>query len=740
MHLAPLIQDLAVLLGLAAMVAFIFQRLNQPVVVGYILAGALLGPSSLLPSPIFDLPNITVWGELGVIFLMFHLGLEFSFRRFERLGFKVGFMGLLEIAIMFMFGWWFAKAVGFQNHDPLFLGAMVSVSSTTIIVKAFDELKLKTRRFAESVFGILVVEDLAAIVMLVVLNTIATDSRMDGTRLLTLVPIFVAELILVIGGWFTIGVFIVPRFVRRVGQSQNEEILTLLAVGLCLILAVVAAQFHYSMALGAFIMGSIISETREADRIRSLVHPLRDLFGAVFFITVGMMVDAREIVQHPGLIVALTFLVIAGKLIAVFIASSLSGQPFRHSVRVAMSMGQIGEFSFIIAAVGLVSGLMSRELQPVIVSVSIVTTFLTPYLIRSSDKVSHALFNRLPRPVRERIEAYPAWVTLRSTFPIVPAWMRLGFARFALNAIVVGVIFTATHRWLAPWLGSGIRDATLLQILSFMAAIAGSAPFIFAMLSTARQRLFTSRILTQTESSLRGFFFVLLTILWLGVFSLQLISALAAAAITAILTLGLYSMFYRRLAFSYAWFERGFIASLKRPEPESPTQRAMQKLAPWDAHLVKITVHPNSPLVGLSLSSGGLRRDHGVNLIAIRRGEHVIAIPKSSELILPFDELLVLGTDEQIDAARPSLEDPAVKASEVAELDDYDMRIFLVASDSPLVGQCLRESGIRENFGGLVVGVERDGRRHMNPPAEFKIRAEDLLWITGDRDGIKRLT
>jgi CPA2 family monovalent cation:H+ antiporter-2 len=273
-----------------------------------------------------------------------------------------------------------------------------------------------------------------------------------------------------------------------------------------------------------------------------------------------------------------------------------------------------------------------------------------------------------------------------------------------------------------------------------MAAIAGSAPFIFAMLSTARQRLFTSRILTQTESSLRGFFFVLLTILWLGVFSLQLISALAAAAITAILTLGLYSMFYRRLAFSYAWFERGFIASLKRPEPESPTQRAMQKLAPWDAHLVKITVHPNSPLVGLSLSSGGLRRDHGVNLIAIRRGEHVIAIPKSSELILPFDELLVLGTDEQIDAARPSLEDPAVKASEVAELDDYDMRIFLVASDSPLVGQCLRESGIRENFGGLVVGVERDGRRHMNPPAEFKIRAEDLLWITGDRDGIKRLT
>jgi CPA2 family monovalent cation:H+ antiporter-2 len=736
MQLVPLIQDLAVILALAAGVAMIFHRFRQPVVVGYILAGVLVGPHSPFPSPIFDLPNIHTWGEIGVVFLMFHLGLEFSFRRFERLGIRAGLVGLGETTIMFILGAVIAHLSGFGEKDAMFIGAMIAISSTTIIVKAFDELGLKTRRFAESVLGVLIVEDLIAVLLIVILNSFTLTGTVEGSMILSLL----GELLIVIGGWFIVGAFLVPRFVARVGKSQNQELLTLLAVGLCLALAVTAAHFQYSMALGAFIMGSIISETREAEKIRRLVHPLRDLFAAVFFVSVGMLVDLRAVLNHPGLVILLAMAVVLGKFAALLSMSLLSGQPFRHSVRVAMSMGQVGEFSFIIATLGITSKAMSSELQPVIVSVSLITSFITPYLIRSSDRASHFLYDRLPLNVRGRIEAYTLMLASRSETEILPHWLKPGLARLLINALVVAIVFTVSRRFVTPFLGNRIADPLLSQAASLFVAIALAAPFLFAMLNAARRAVAQpGEHETVRDANLRAFFFFLFTILWLGGLSSQYLSISASAAITVTLAGVLFLLFKRRLEFSYAWIERRFLAGLDNEAEETTTQKAMRELAPWDAHLVKLVVNPTSKIAGLTLLEAALRRDHGINVIALRRGDLVIPMPESTEILYPCDELLVLGTDEQIESVRPELENPSHDGHPHEDLAEYDMQVLRITEHSPLSGHTLLSSRLREEHGCLVVGVEREALRNMNPPPDFRIRAGDLLWIVGERHRLRAL-
>ncbi|MES2855193.1 MAG: cation:proton antiporter, partial [Bdellovibrionota bacterium] len=443
-----LINDLATLLVAAAAVSLLCYKLQMPVIVGYILVGAALSPFSPFPLFISEVDQIKVWGEIGVVFVMFHLGLEFSFRRLKNLGFSTLFIGAFEIGLMIILGWGLASALGFTGISRFFVGSMIAISSTTVIMKTFTDKKLRAKRFAERVVGLLIFEDLAAVLIIVGLTATLAGRSFGGAELV----LWLTELVVVIGGWYIVGAFLIPRFVRYVGESENEEMLVLLALGLCLGLAVAAAQFHYSMALGAFIMGSILNETREAERIERMIRPLRDVFAAVFFVSVGLLADFSFALDRWPTVLALTLAVFFGKIVFVFAGAVLSGENVRTSTRMALSMGQIGEFSFIIAGLGITSGLMAPELQPIIVSVSILTAFMTPFAVKISAKLGPYLEEKMPRAHASRLIVHQDRMRDLADGRLIPRWIRPGLARLVVNAIVVAIIFGVVRRFLTPFL------------------------------------------------------------------------------------------------------------------------------------------------------------------------------------------------------------------------------------------------------------------------------------------------
>ena len=717
MPFTPALLDLAIVLAAAAGVAFVFQRLKQPVVMGYILAGALIGPYSPFTSSKFDLPSIHFWADLGIIFLMFHLGLEFSFRRLFRSGLTALWVGAVEVTAMFVIGSLIARAWLAGFGAPAFLGAMVAISSTTIIVKAIDELGLKNKRFAENVYGLLIVEDLAAVLLIVILTSSASGRVLNESHLLYLM----AELIVVVGGWFLIGSLILPRLMKLFEGARVRELLTLCAIGLCLLVSVAAASFGYSLALGAFITGSVIAETAHPERIAKMVHPLKDIFGAVFFVSVGMLVNFAAVLPHWPLVAALSVFVYFGKLLTVTAGYLSVGESFQTSLRSGLAMGQIGEFSFIIAALGLSSGQIQPDLQPIVVAVAIVTAFATPYSIRSSGSLADLLLPWMPRRLLSLADRYRARLHAVRHARVMPEWMGRAAMKFLVNGIVIALVFGTIHRHFAPWISREFLKGNLDLALavSLIGAILICAPLLFAMVTCAGR-------------GSRSVLFPLATLLWLAALGSWFVPAWIVIASTLSVGLILLLVFQRNLSHSYEWLEKSFLSGLKPSDD-------IGQFAPWDAHLVRMVVHPNSRLSGCGLGQTDLRHKHGLSVIAIRRGERLIALPERDEKLYPFDELLLLGTDEQIEGARSYVEmstlvsdDPAI-AFGSPNLSHYEMRSFRLVHDSHLVSRRIRETHLREENGEWVVGVEHDGKRILNPSPEFKLSEGDVVWIVGPR-------
>lgn len=387
MHLPQLVIDLATILGVAAFVTYVFRLIRQPVVLGYIVAGIIVGPYTPPPFIVGDSNSVQIWAELGVIFLMFCLGLEFSFRRLRRLGIAPLITASIQILFMFGLGVLIGPMFGWTGLNAVFLGCMIAISSTTIIIKALDELNLKSKKFAELVFGILIVEDLAAILMLVGLTNAA------GNAQATAMSLFLAagKLIIMVSVWLMLGILIVPRLMGEIAKRGNNEMFIIVSLGLCLGMVALSGYFHYSAALGAFVMGSILAETKEVHRVETLVSPLKDVFGAVFFVSIGMLLDLRVIAENPLTIFGLSILIIIGKIFAVSVGGILTRQGVKTSLSAAFSMAQIGEFSFIIANLGLAFKVLQPEILPIIVAASVLTTFTTPYLMN----VPFRVFSRL---------------------------------------------------------------------------------------------------------------------------------------------------------------------------------------------------------------------------------------------------------------------------------------------------------------------------------------------------------
>lgn len=725
MHLAPLIIDLAIILVVAAIMSFIFQKLKQPVVLGYIITGLVIGPHTPPFQLVKDLPSIQTLADLGVIFLMFSLGLEFSFRKLLSVGVTAGVSAGLEVFFFLVVGFGVGKALGWNDMDSLFLGAMLSISSTTIIIKALDELKLKTHRFANLIFGILIVEDLFAILLLVALTTVAQTQTFSFIALGSAT----INLVLVVGSWFITGYFVIPRVMNLLSKKEDNEILTISCIGLCLFLVVVAVHFGYSAALGAFIMGSILAETKVIGQIETLMVPLKDLFGAIFFVSIGMLIDPKVIWEYKGTILLLCVITIVGKIFINSLGALISGQSFRNSVQVGFGLAQIGEFSFIIAGLGSTLKATSPKLYPIGVAVSLVTTFTTPYLIKHSAHLAEEIEKRLPHRLRLALDRYIVWCEHKRGGNHKHRAIFFLFARWIANGTIVTLIFNASLR--------NFSDKVMSVELIWLFAFAASSPFIWGMVFTSKKTYLRIRKDRDLVRATLVLVFPILTSIWIALLSTNYFSLNIVLPMILIFITIIYFSLFKRLESYYRWLEKTFLSSFEETNHED--ENPFSQLAPWDSHLIRIEVHPNAILVNKTLMGANLRQRFGVNIVAIQRGINTTIAPLPTEVILPRDTLIMLGTDEQLDMARPEIEIPENIASNLPLQGQYRLRHLKVTATSPLAGRTIRQSGIRENFQALVVGMEKAQKRIINPDTDLEINSDDILWVVGEQKMLESL-
>jgi CPA2 family monovalent cation:H+ antiporter-2 len=721
MHeLAPLIHDLSIMLGVAGIVVLLFQRIRQPVVLGYIVAGILIGPYITPHGFVTDIVNIKILSELGVIFLMFSLGLEFSFHKLTKVGFSAVITGIFDVSLMIVFGYFAALYMGWSHNDCLFLGAAVAISSTTIIFKAISELGLKSRRFAEVIYGVLIVEDLLAILLLVGLSTIILKKDV-----VPLDMFFAAgKLVVVVGAWFLVGYSLVPTLFRRLSTYISQETLTIVSVGLCLFLVSVAAYFHYSTALGAFIMGSILAETVLIKRIEQLIVPIRDIFGAVFFISIGMLINPSIMVQNWREVLFISLVVVCGKIFVIGVGTFLTGQSIKTSVRAGFGMAQIGEFSFIIASLGVSLNATNSILFPIIVAVSSITTFTTPYLIRLSGVIGLFLEKRIPHRIRYFLDSYSTWVyRVQSTAGKNP-FLGGVTMRLVANGITVFIIFTLVDKFAFPYIYDFFGGKERSMTISGVLAIILSSPFIWGM-------IFSYRLSAVTEYANMKFSPIVFVVWLITLIEISLLTIVYfyTWAVTAVfITLGIIflAIAYKMLEKSYSWFETQLVKNINT----TPASHAKYKeLAPWDTHFVEMEVGNKSPFINKTLGESKIRERFGVNIVAIYRGHSVIFAPRGDANIQDNDRIIVLGTDDQIERIKRKVILMAQHGEFTPTLDNFVLKPILLDKANELVGKTIRSSKLREKLKGLVVGIERGNKRILNPDPETIIQPDDLLLM-----------
>lgn len=723
MHeLAPLIKDLAIILGVAGIVALLFQKIRQPVVLGYLIAGAIVGPHTPPYTLVTDIPNIKIISELGVIFLMFSLGLEFSFHKLKRVGFSASITGLVEVVLMIVIGFTTGHLLGWSFYDCVFLGSALAISSTTIIIKALEELNLKTKRFAELIFGILIVEDLLAILLLVGISTVVLSKDV------TVLPMAWAafKLLLVVGGWFLTGYFLIPPLFLKLAKYVNEETLTIISIALCLFLVCVAAYFDYSVALGAFIMGSILAETKLVHRIEQLIRPIRNIFGAVFFVSVGMLIDFKILMTYWPIILLVTFITIMGKILTTGLGTLLTGQNLNTSVRVGFSMAQIGEFSFIIVALGAALGVINDRLFPVVIAVSAITTFSTPYLIQFSGHLGNTLDNRLSKRTKYFLSNYATWLhrALSNHHKKPQTSIRL-----IINGVIVAIAFTLTQYLILPKIAEVIEPIWLVKSLAWLTALILSSPFIWGMLSTVKFSA-SRRNNEQSRISLHPVFLSwFITIAEITILSIAYFHTWFIAGLLALMAIIFFIFLYKHLEKSYYWFESQLVHNLQN---QASREILYDELAPWDTHLIEIEVGAHSPIAGKTLREMQLRQTSGINIVAIYRGSNVILAPRGNELILPYDTLIVLGHDEKMGEFIHRAQESSKELLEGPLLENFTLKGIIIDENSPLIHQSIRDSNLREKTHGLVVGLERNGKRILNPDVETILKPGDFLLIVGE--------
>ncbi len=748
-HLPSMIQDLALILFTGAIVTMIFKKIRQPVVLGYIIAGFVVGPYLSVTPTVVDKENVETLAEIGVIFLLFSLGLEFSFKKLLRVGGSASITAFVEIIFITVSGYFAGKWMGWSTMDSVFLGGMLASSSTTIIIKAFDELGIKGKRFAGIVFGVLVVEDIVVILLMVLLSTMAVSQAFEGVELL----MTVLKLLFFLGLWFIMGIFLLPTFLKKTRDLLDEETLLILVIGLCLGMVLLATQVGFSAELGAFIMGSIIAETTSAERVEHLIQPVKNLFGAVFFVSVGMLIDPVTIMEYKWPVLIVTAITLFGKLFSTTIGALLSGQPLKQSIQVGMSMAQIGEFAFIVATLGLSLGVISDFLFPVAVGASAITTFTTPYLIKASEPVYNAVAKILPARFIAAIDRYSSGTESIKAENQWQTVLRAYLTIVLTNGIILFALLLLSINFLLPLLHRNIENDKIANLVGLVVSLTVAAPFIWALM-VKKQDSKAYRTIWLNKRYNRGPLFIielsrfLIGLAIITIWVNWLLSTMVAVLVAIPVTIGLMYYFSRGIQRFYQRLEGRFLRNLNAREIEGSLpddvlqarQNIQQGLSPWTAQIIDMEVNPLAEYVGKTLVDLQWREAYGINIGYIKRGDKLILAPGRNNKLLPFDHVGVIATEEQMQQFKPVFDAVEVSDASDASVQDIILQKFVVNEINRLHGVSIRDSDIRGRTNGLVIGIERGNERILNPESTMVFQQGDVVWIVGERKKIQELS
>ena len=744
-ELAPLISDLALILICAGVMTLVFKRLKQPLVLGYIVAGFLASPHFSLTPSVIDTASIHTWSEIGVIFLLFALGLEFSFKKLVKVGGTAVIAACAIIFSMIMIGMTVGWTFGWKSMDCLYLGGMLAMSSTTIIYKAFDDMGLRQQRFAGLVLSILIVEDILAIVLMVLLSTVAVSQNFEGGEMVYSIGKLVFFLIL----WFVVGIYLIPIFLNRSKKWVSNETMLILSLAMCFGMVVLAAKVGFSPAFGAFIMGSILAETIEAETIEKLVAPVKDLFGAIFFVSVGMMVNPAMIVEYIGPIITITLAILFGQVVFGTCGVILAGQPLNVAMRCGFSLTQIGEFAFIIAGLGVSLNVTSDFLYPIVVAVSVITTFLTPYMIRLAVPAYGWVEKKMPDKWKRMLDRYSSG---SQTVNNENNWKKLllDIARIvAIYMVLCIAVILLSFQFLIPLFRMVLPEfwEKLLDVVFMVVCV---SPFLRAIVMKKNHSVEFQALWHDNRFNRAPLLATILLrmILAVGVVvfiikSLFEMSTFLAIGISVLLV-GL-MMISRRLKKQSIILERTFKQNLnirethdefkgkKRPKYEG-------HLLSRDLHLSDFEIPADSLWAGYTLRDLNLGNKYGVHVASIIRGLHRINIPGANVRLFPGDTIQVIGTDEQLSAFSKQVERVSMAAEEdEVEKREMHLKQFVVDENSPFLNMTIKDSGIRNDYRCLVVGVEKGNGHLMSPEADMVLEKRDVVWVVGEKENIYKL-
>lgn len=759
-HLSPLIIDLAFILILAATTTVIFKLLKQPVVLGYLVAGFLAGSHVDWFPGVHQSVDIENWAEIGIVFLLFGLGLEFSFKKLMNVGKTALTSALIILGGMMLCGFLTGKAMDWGNTDSLFLGVMLSMSSTTIIIKAFSDLGLRNKQFTGVVFGILIVEDLFAVIMMVILSTLfvgmGDNINSIGASGSSGIDIAwsILKLVFFLVVWFGLGISIIPSLLRKAKKILNEETLLILAVGLCLGMVVLANLVGLSSALGAFIIGSILAETIQSKEIIKLTTPLRDLFGAVFFISVGMLVDPSIVVTYWYEIMVITIVVIIGQILFTSIGVITSGRGLKIAIESGFSLTQIGEFAFIIASLGISLGVTSSFLYPVAVTVSVITTFTTPFIIKLAPRVYNLLEKKLPTSIktiladRESLEnridtksnKNSDWKLLLKSY--IPTILVFSILLMGLEWLLISYIF--------PMVENYEQSEFITHIIKTSIALIVMAPFIWGLAIKKIESQILIRLWSNSNFN-RGFIVSLALLrgaLAIGfiMFMMIYIYSYKVGILFGLLLMGcILLIFSKRLQRWWVKFEYRF----KRNIDSNKTIRKISKTAS-DLNIAKTRISPDCRLCGRTLSDITIRQLYGIGIINIRRGNRIISVPESHEMLMPYDELTIVGNDAAVRSFTKLVE--TSDSDIIVESEDSDCTNINSANSNReiishvwlrkgtrYIDTSLKDSMIRESFKCIVVWIDRHDGTSIMPDGRTIFRLGDVVWIAGSTKNINTL-
>ena len=741
-----MINDLALILIVASTVTLLFKKLKQPLVLGYIMAGFIVSPHMPYTMSVIDNTDIKTWADIGVMFLLFSLGLDFSFKKIVKMGVAPVITTFAIIFAMMTLGIVVGHAFGWNRMDCIFLGGMLAMSSTTIIYKAFTDMGLRQQKFAQPVMSVLILEDVLAIVMMVMLSALASGQNPDGGEMIGSVVKIGFFLVL----WFVVGIFAVPLFLRMTRKLINSETLLIVSLGLCCLMAVVSTKVGFSSAFGAFVMGSILAETIEAGKIEKLVAPVKDLFGAIFFVSVGMLVDPKIIVEYAVPIGVLVLTILVGQAVFGTFGFLIGGQSLKSAMRCGFSMAQIGEFSFIIASLGLSLKVTGEFLYPVVVAVSVITTFLTPYMIRFSVPCYGVLERRLPkswiRALNNVTLSHPSSAPKGNWHSLIAQMARITVVYSILSTAAIAIMFSfflPFIRSVMPgmhWWANGICGVLTVTFI---------APFLRAMIMKKNHSEEFRALWGESRANrLPLLVTILVRLVIASAFVFYICNYLTrftnALMLTIAVAIVVVMILSRRLKKQSIMMERLFVQNLRSRDIEQQVLGLKKPLYEGhlldrDIHISDVDVPEDSTWAGQCLADLRLRNRFGVHVSSILRGHQRINIPGGDTIIFPGDRLQVIGSDSQLAAIQTAVAGDLVPDDPDIEKREMKLSQIVVDRHSPFVGMTLPETGIRDCFNCMVVGREEGKENLSMVNATYRLKLGDILWIVGEEDALEKL-